>query len=105
MKRALGYLSKCNDEFPHIRECLAIPALFESDAQIETQRKCIADVLERAIQLNEWPFRADKQYGSTPFFLSYHAQNNNHLMRLFYDVLSKKLVKVPKLKPRPKRKR
>ena len=105
MAQALKLLKKTNDEYSYIRECFAIPALFESADQIQAQRDQMEHSFLTAIKQGEWPFRADQQYGCTPFFLSYHTQNNKNLMNLCYQILSKKLIQVPKLKPLPKRKK
>ena len=105
IKRMIQLVRQVNPNGAKIRECFAIPALFESEIQIENYRINMLDTILDALSSEAYPNRPDLEYGCTPFALTYHQQGNREILEALHALFSKKLIQVPKLKKRPKRKK
>ncbi|MBL6722596.1 MAG: hypothetical protein ISQ13_01150 [Candidatus Margulisbacteria bacterium] len=73
----------------------AYPSIEDRD----NQRRNVLDILNAAITNNHVPKRPDKTFGTTPFYLSYHPQENKEILEKVSIVFSRGLLTPPALKP------
>ena len=101
-KQLIRKMRAADKENSELREILAIPSVYDSNEQISEFRQTIKSSLEGLIKKENKITNPQKEFASTPFFLSYHNDSNKAILAHLGTMFSRGRFPVPKFKKRKK---